>query len=78
LQCCGSGIRSVFGQLDPEGQKSITKIEKSAEIFCFEMVDVLLLETEAVLRIRIGFNADPDRDPAAFFVNPDPDPDPGF
>ncbi len=33
----------------------------------------------AVLRIRIGFNADPD---PAFFVNADPvtdpDPDPGF
>jgi hypothetical protein len=30
-----------------------------------------------VLRIRIGFNADPD---PAFFVNADPDPypDPGF
>jgi hypothetical protein len=27
--------------------------------------------------IRIGFNADPDPDPA-FFVNADPDPDPGF
>jgi hypothetical protein len=29
-----------------------------------------------VLRIRIGFNADPDADPdPAFFVNADPDPD---
>jgi hypothetical protein len=34
-----------------------------------------------VLRIRIGFNADPDMDPdPAFFVNADldTDPDPGF
>jgi hypothetical protein len=29
----------------------------------------------AVLRIRIGFNTDPD---PAFFVNADPDRDPGF
>ncbi len=71
------GSALIFVSLNPGGQKSITKIEKSAEILCFEMVDVLLLETEAVLRIRIGFNADPDRDLAAFF-NPDPDPDPGF
>jgi hypothetical protein len=35
----------------------------------------------SVLRIRIGFNADPETNPdPAFFVNtgPDPDPDPGF
>ncbi len=34
---------------------------------------------KSVLRIRIGFNAEPDTDhDLAFFVNPDPDPDPGF
>jgi len=32
-------------------------------------------EKKAVLRNRIGFNADPDTDPdPAFFVNADPDP----
>jgi hypothetical protein len=29
----------------------------------------------AVFRIRIGFNANPDSDPA-FYLNADPDPDP--
>jgi hypothetical protein len=35
-------------------------------------------QTQSVLRIRFGFNADTDPDPAFFFINVDPDPDPGF
>jgi hypothetical protein len=35
-------------------------------------------QVKAVLQIRIGFNADPDTDPAFYWVDSDPVQDQGF
>jgi hypothetical protein len=58
------------------GLEWLQRFRKSTKLFKYSLFS-------AVLRIRIGFNSDLDRDPdPAFFVNADPDtgpdPDPGF